>query len=109
MSDTPRGVSPDFGIRLAADAPNGQEATTYEVASLEKYTEGRRPLRNEWQSYSLDLRRFVAIAYSAAPSTNISRYTVNKIAFFLTTGNIVKCQKATLWFRDLRIEPPPAP
>lgn len=107
VSDPQDCAVPDFGVGLGVDS-NGREVAIYQLPSVLAYPK-HGDIGGEWQSYSIDIDTLTArgrFSPSPSPESGINRYTINKVAFFVAKRNVSRCRKATLWFRDIKLEPP---
>lgn len=100
--------TPDIGIRLCVDEPTAigrrRERVAYEISSLAKLLDGRQRLSRSWQHFEVDIGEFRQVRVDLPLPEEIDANTINKVVFFIDPVIAKKCNKATLWFRDIEFQ-----
>jgi hypothetical protein len=96
---------PDLGIRLAVDDPHEEptkrERVMYELASVNKYLNGKQRIDDTWQTFTIDIRNFQQKRYMPPFPSQISATTINKIVFFINVAIIHNCKHGRIWISDI--------
>ncbi|HKQ09113.1 MAG TPA: hypothetical protein VJ464_28580 [Blastocatellia bacterium] len=96
---------PDVGIRLAVDDPRNpyipnRERVTYEISSLNEYYKGKLHIDENWHTFTVNLGDFQQMRYQFVEG--LDGNALNKIVFFVSNNQVIKCPKGKLWFRDVK-------